>query len=297
MKVWIDGRFYEKSEAKVSVFDHGLLYGDGCFEGIRAYDGRVFQLKEHIDRLYTSANAILLQIPMPPEEMTRVICEAVRLNGLRDAYIRVVVTRGSGDLGLDMRKCKTPTVFVIADKIALYSEEVYQRGLRVLVSHLRRIPADTLSPSIKSLNYLNNILARAEATAGGCDEALLLNREGMVAECSGDNIFYVRERKVYTPPVHVGILEGVTRNVAMKLAAAKLGLDVHEQVFSLPELYRADEIFVTGTGAEIIGVVYINGRVVGDGKPGTVTSNLIRVFREFTKSPESGVAVYEPVKV
>lgn len=279
MKIWIDGRFYEKSDAKVSVFDHGLLYGDGVFEGIRAYTGRVFQLKEHVDRLYASAKAVLMTIPMPPEEMTRVICEAVRVNELRDAYIRVVVTRGTGDLGLDMRKCKVPTVIVIADKIQLYPEEVYQRGLRVIVSHLRRIPPDTLSPSIKSLNYLNNILARAEASRAECEEALLLNREGYVAECSGDNIFYIRGRKMVTPPVHVGILEGVTRNVAMRLGREKLGLEVAEQVFTVPELYRADEVFVTGTGAEIIGVVYLNGRLIADGKPGPLTTQLIRHFR------------------
>ncbi|MBI3296531.1 MAG: branched-chain-amino-acid transaminase [Elusimicrobia bacterium] len=297
MKIWIDGRFLEKSDAKVSVFDHGLLYGDGVFEGIRAYGGRVFQLKEHVKRLYDSAKAVLLEIPFPAEEMTRVICEAVRVNELRDAYIRVVVTRGTGDLGLDMRKCKVPTVIVIADKIQLYPKEVYERGLRVIVSHLRRIAPDTLSPSIKSLNYLNNILARAEASRADCDEALLLNREGMVAECSGDNIFYIRDLKVFTPPVHVGILEGITRNVAMRLAKEKLGLEMHEQVFSVPELYRADEVFVTGTGAEIIGVVLLNGRVIGDGKPGPLTTSLIRAFREYTKTAEAGAAVYEAVKV
>ncbi|MDE2293293.1 MAG: branched-chain-amino-acid transaminase [Elusimicrobia bacterium] len=296
MKIWIDGRFYEKGEAKVSVFDHGLLYGDGVFEGIRAYNGRIFQLKEHIDRLYASANAVLLTMPLPPEELARIVCEAVRTNELRDAYIRVVVTRGAGDLGLDMRKCKTPTVVVIADKIQLYPEEVYKRGLKVIVSHLRRISSDTLSPSIKSLNYLNNILARAEASRADCDEALLLNHEGYVAECSGDNIFYVRGGKLYTPPVYVGILEGITRNVVMRLAAEKLGIEVHEAVFTLPELYRADEVFVTGTGAEIIGVVQLNGRVIAGGKPGPLTGQLIRAFREYAKTPEAGAAVYEPVR-
>ncbi|MBI5597898.1 MAG: branched-chain-amino-acid transaminase [Elusimicrobia bacterium] len=297
MKIWIDGHFYDKADAKVSVFDHGLLYGDGVFEGIRAYNGRVFQLKEHIDRLYASAKAVLLNIPMPPAEMTRLVCDAVRVNDLKDAYIRVVVSRGVGDLGLDMRKCKVPTVIIIADKIQLYPEEAYKRGLKVIVSHLRRIAPDTLSPSIKSLNYLNNILARAEASRADCDEAILLNREGYVAECSGDNIFFIRDGKVYTPPVHVGILEGVTRNVAMKLAKEKLGLEVHELIFTVPELYRADEVFVTGTGAEIIGVVLINGRVVADGKPGPLTAKLIRAFREYAKSAESGAPVYEPVKV
>ena len=297
MKIWIDGRYLDKEDAKISVFDHGLLYGDGVFEGIRAYGGRVFQLKEHVDRLYASAKSLLLDIPISREEMTRVICESVRMNGLRDAYIRVIVTRGKGDLGLDMRKCPKPTIIVIADKIQLYPEEAYRRGLRLVISHLRRVPADTLSPMIKSLNYINNILARAEASRAGCDEAILLNREGYVAECSGDNIFLIRDGKVFTPPVYVGILEGITRNVAMKLAREKMGLRVKETVFTAPEIYRADEVFVTGTGAEIIGVVEVNGRLIADGKPGPITTELIRRFREYTVSPEAGAPVYEEAKV
>jgi branched-chain amino acid aminotransferase len=297
MKVWIDGKFYEKSDAKVSVFDHGLLYGDGVFEGIRSYEGNVFALDEHIDRLYASAKAILLDIPMSKKEMSDAICGAVRENGLRDSYIRVLVTRGAGDLGLDMRKCPKPSIVIIADKIQLFPEEVYNRGLKLIVSHLRRVPPDTLSPAIKSLNYLNNILARAEASRADCEEAILLNRDGYVAECTGDNIFAIRNGKVHTPPTYIGILEGITRNTAMKLAAEKLGLEVHETVFTVPQMYRADEVFVTGTGAEIIGVVQVNGRIIADGKPGPLTMRLIKEFRKFASSPEAGTPVYETASV
>lgn len=297
MKIYIDGQYVDKEDAKISVFDHGLLYGDGVFEGIRSYNGRVFQLEGHLSRLYDSAKAILLEIPVDVKEMERIICEAIRTNGLKDAYIRVLVTRGVGDLGLDMRKCKKASLIVIADTIQLFGEEVYNRGMRLIVSHLRRIGPEQLSPTIKSLNYLNNILARAEATRANCDEAILLNQQGYVAECSGDNIFFIREGKLYTPPVWVGILEGITRNVAMRLAEKRLGLEVLEKVFTIPQLYRADEVFVTGTGAEIIGVIQVNGRQIADGKPGPVTRKLIKEFRDFTKTPDAGVAVYEEVSV
>ncbi|MFA5140923.1 MAG: branched-chain-amino-acid transaminase [Elusimicrobiota bacterium] len=284
MKIYIDGEFYDREKALVSVYDHGLLYGDGVFEGIRAYGGRVFRLKEHVERLYASAKAILLDIPVPPEEMSRLITEAVRINGLKDAYIRAIVTRGVGDLGLDLRKCPKPSVIVIVDKIALYPEEAYRRGLKVIVASLRRTPPDTLSPLIKSLNYLNNVLARAEAIRAGCDEAILLNREGYVAECTGDNIFFIRKDVLFTPPVFVGILEGVTRGVAMDLARRKLCLDVREQVFTPTELYGADEVFLTGTGAEIIGVSHVDGRKIGEGRPGPVTKKLVAAFREHALS-------------
>ena len=297
MKIYIDGALYEKAEAKISVYDHGVLYGDGIFEGIRAYGGRVFMLREHIGRLYNSARAIFLDIPLPKEELERVICEAVRTNGLSDAYIRVLVTRGVGDLGLDMRKCKKATIIVIADKIALYNKEVYERGMALKTSSLRRFSGDQLSPTIKSLNYLNNILARAEAAQAGCDEAILLNREGNVAECSGDNIFFVRDEIIRTPPVWAGILEGITRNVVIRLAREKLHLEVREEIFTVPELFRADEVFVTGTGAEIIGVTKVDNRVIHKGKPGPVTGRLIEEFRAFAASREAGVAVNETVKV
>lgn len=295
MKIYIDGRFHDKENARISVFDHGLLYGDGIFEGIRAYNGRVFELDAHLDRLYDSARAILLEVPLPRERMEQVILESVRVNRLRDAYIRVLVTRGAGDLGLDMRKCKVPTVVVIADKIALFPKEVYERGLALITSSLRRLGPDQLSPSIKSLNYLNNILARAEATRAGCDEAILLNREGFVAECSGDNIFHVRGGVVTTPPVHAGILEGVTRAVAMRLAKETLGLEVKEEMFTTAELYRAEEVFVTGTGAEIIGVCRIDGRPISDGRPGPLTQRLVEAFRKYANS--TGTPVGEEAKV
>jgi branched-chain amino acid aminotransferase len=297
MKVYIDGQFYEKNEAKVSVFDHGVLYGDGVFEGIRSYNGRVFRLREHLDRLYDSAKAILLDVPMTKKEMEEVVCQAIRTNGLKDAYIRVLVTRGVGDLGLDMRKCLKASIIVIADKIQLYPEEVYNRGLTLMVSHLRRVGPTQLSPTIKSLNYLNNILARAEASRANCDEAILLNEQGYVSECSGDNIFFIRDNKLYTPPVWVGILEGITRMVAMELGEKQLGLHVEEKVFTLPQLYRADEVFVTGTGAEIIGVIKVNGRIIGDGKPGPITKNLIAAFRDYVKTPEAGVEAYQTAAV
>ena len=292
MKIYIDGQYLDKNDARVSVFDHGLLYGDGVFEGIRAYNGRIFHLREHLARLFNSAKGILLDMPWTRQEVEQAIIETVRKNELKDAYIRVVLTRGVGDLGLDMRKCKRPTLIIIADKIQLFPESVYQKGLEIITSSLRRVAPDMLSPSIKSLNYLNNILARAEATRAGAQEALLLNQQGHVAECSGDNIFFVRDGVVYTPPVWAGILEGVTRNVVMQLIVEKLRLKVSEEIFTAFELYRAEEVFVTGTGAEIIGVVKIDGRVIGSGKPGPMTQRLVEVFRDYAS--KNGTSVYEP---
>lgn len=290
MKIYIDGQFYEKEDAKVSVFDHGLLYGDGVFEGIRAYNGRVFCLREHLGRLFNSAKGILLEVPLPRPAVEAAILESLRQNGLKDAYIRVVLTRGVGDLGLDMRKCKRASLIIIADKIALYPESVYKKGLELVTSSLRRLSPDMLSPSIKSLNYLNNILARAEATRAGAQEAILLNQQGHVAECSGDNIFFLRDGKLYTPPVWAGILEGVTRNVVMELARQK-GIEVVEDIFTPFELYRAEEVFVTGTGAEVISAVKIDGRLIGNGQPGPVTQSLIQAFREYANS--HGTPIYE----
>ncbi|MBI3549599.1 MAG: branched-chain-amino-acid transaminase [Elusimicrobia bacterium] len=291
MKIWIDGRHYEKEDAKISVYDHGLLYGDGVFEGIRAYNGRIFHLREHLARLFNSAKGILLDVPWSRHEVEQAILETVRLNGFKDAYIRVVLTRGVGDLGLDMRKCKKATLIIIADKIQLYPESVYKKGLELITSSLRRISPDMLSPSIKSLNYLNNILARAEATRAGAQEAILLNQDGHVAECSGDNIFFLRDGKLYTPPVWAGILEGVTRNVVMKLAKDHLKLEVLEEIFTCFELYRAEEVFVTGTGAEIIGVTKIDGRVISGGQTGPVTTKLVEVFRDYAS--KNGTPVFE----
>jgi branched-chain amino acid aminotransferase len=291
MKIYIDGRYLEKDEAKVSVFDHGLLYGDGIFEGIRAYNSRVFHLREHLARLFNSAKGILLDVPWTRQEIEHAILETIRLNNLKDAYIRVVMTRGLGDLGLDMRKCKRPTLIIIADKIELFPPAVYSKGLEIITSSLRRVGPDMLSPSIKSLNYLNNILARAEAIRAGAQEALLLNQQGHVAECSGDNIFFLRDNVVYTPPVSAGILEGVTRNVIMHLAREQLPLKVEEQIFTVFELYRAEEVFVTGTGAELIGVIKIDGRTIGNGKPGPTTTKLTEIFREYAS--KNGTPIYE----
>jgi len=295
MKIYIDGKFYDKADAKVSVFDHGVLYGDGIFEGIRAYNGRVFRLDDHLQRLQESANAILLKLPMTLKEIEAATLETIRRNELKDAYIRLVVTRGVGDLGLDMRKCKQgATIFIIADKIELYPDEFYEKGLTLVTSTIRQKGLDQVTPGVKSLNYLANILARAEATAAGAQEAILLNVSGHVSECSGDNLFYIRNGKIFTPPTSAGILVGVTRQVVMELAESKLGIKVLERNFPRYELYTADEVFLTGTGAEVIAGVKIDGRIIGSGVAGPITKKLIKHFREYAKS--TGTPVYETVK-
>ncbi len=292
MKIYLDGKFCEKEDAKVSVFDHGVLYGDGIFEGIRAYNGRIFRLEDHLRRLEDSARAILLKLPLSIKEIEKAVVETVRLNGLKDAYIRLVVTRGVGDLGLDPRKCdRGATLFIIADKIALYPEEFYEKGLTLVTSAVRQKGLDQVTPAVKSLNYLANILARAEATAAGAQEAVLLNAAGNVSECSGDNIFFVKDGKISTPPVSAGILVGVTRNVVIELAQQKLGVKIDERDFSRYELYTADEVFLTGTGAEVIAGVKIDDRVIGAGVAGPITKKLIKHFREYANS--SGTPVYE----
>lgn len=297
MKIYIDGKFYDKDDAKISVFDHGVLYGDGIFEGIRAYNGRIFRLDDHLKRLDESANAILLKLPLPIKEIEKAIIETVRLNGLKDAYIRLVVTRGVGDLGLDMRKCKDgATLFIIADRIELYPEEFYEKGLTVITSTIRQKGLDQVTPGVKSLNYLANILARAEATAAGAQEAILLNATGHVSECSGDNIFYIKDGKIFTPPTSAGILVGVTRNVVMELCEKKLGVKVIERNFPRYDLYGADEVFLTGTGAEVISAVKIDGRIIGKGAAGAVTKTLIKHFRDYANSAAAGTPVYETVK-
>ncbi|MBI5631387.1 MAG: branched-chain-amino-acid transaminase [Elusimicrobia bacterium] len=296
MKIYINGEYYEKDEAKVSVFDHGVLYGDGIFEGIRAYNGRVFKLDEHLKRLEDSANAIILKLPLPLAEIKEAVVGTVRLNKLKDAYIRLVVTRGVGDLGLDMRKCKSgPTLFIIADKIELYPEAYYEKGLELITSTFRQKGPDQLTPSVKSLNYLTNILAREQATRVGAQEAILLNSEGYVTECSGDNIFHIKAGRIYTPPSHAGILDGITRQVVIELSREKLGIAVCEEMFSPFELYRADEVFLTGTGAEVIAAVKIDGRVIGGGVAGPVTKKITALFREYARSV--GTPVYEESKV
>ncbi len=287
---YVDGRFVPKEEASVSVYDHGFLYGDGVFEGIRVYGGRVFKLHEHVRRLYDSAKTILLEIPMPPEEMKRVIVETVRRNGLRDAYVRPIVTRGRGDLGIDPRKCTRPTVVVIVDRIQLYPERAYREGLRVVTATHRKNASDALNPRIKSLNYLNQVLARIEANLAGADEALMLNHQGYVCEGSADNVFVVRGGEVWTPPDHVGILRGVTRDTVLEVAR-ELGIPAFERAFTLHDVYTADEVFLTGTGAEIGPVVSVDGRVIGSGRPGPVTLRLLEAYRE--RAQREGTPVYE----
>ena len=295
MKIYIDGKYCDKEDAKISVFDHGVLYGDGIFEGIRAYNGRIFRLDDHLKRLEESANAILMKLPMPIKEIEKAIIETVRLNGLKDAYIRLVVTRGVGDLGLDMRKCKQgSTIFIIADRIELYPEEFYEKGLTLMTSTIRQKGLDQVTPGVKSLNYLANILARAEASAAGAQEAILLNVSGHVSECSGDNIFFIKDGKIFTPPTSAGILAGVTRKVVMELCAQKLGNSVIERNFPRYDLYSADEVFLTGTGAEVIAGVKIDGRVIGKGAAGPITKQLIKHFRDYANS--TGTPVYEAVK-
>ncbi len=296
MKIYIDGEYYEKDDAKISVFDHGVLYGDGVFEGIRAYNGRVFRLDEHLRRLEESAKALFLPLPMPMKRIEEAILETVRCNGHRDAYIRLVITRGVGDLGLDMRKCKkNASIIIIADKIELYPESAYEKGLDLITSSIRQKGPDQLAPSIKSLNYLVNILARAEATRAGAHEAILLNSEGYVSECSGDNIFFIYDGQIFTPPSHAGILEGVTRQVVMELCRDKLGNPVTESLCTTFDLYRAQEVFVTGTGAEVIPAVKIDGRVIGSGGAGPLTKKIIQVFREHARS--TGTPIYEEAKI
>jgi branched-chain amino acid aminotransferase len=282
LKIYIDGKFYQKEDAKVSVFDHGLLYGDGVFEGIRTYDGLIFKLKEHIDRLYRSAHAIMLEIPMSKEEVVEAIKKTLKENEMRDAYIRLIVTRGIGDLGLDPRKCSKPTIVIITDKIKLYPQELYEKGLEIVTISTQRNIHESVNPQIKSLNYLNNILAKVEAINAGVEEAVMLNSEGYVAECTGDNIFTVKDGAIYTPPVHSGVLRGITRGAVIDIAHLK-EIPIHEEVMTRYDLFNADEMFLTGTAAEIIPVVRMDRRKIGDGKPGKMTLKLISEFHKLTK--------------
>lgn len=290
LTIYVNGEYVPEEKAVVSVFDHGLLYGDGIFEGIRAYHNRVFRLKEHIDRLYDSANVLMLDIPLTRAEMAEVVLETMRRNGLREGYIRLIVTRGVGDLGLDPKKCKRVGVICIGASIQLYPEEFYERGLEIVTVPTRRNLNEAVNPRIKSLNYLNNILAKMEASLAGTIEAVMLNAEGYVAEATGDNIFIVNNGTLITPPSHVGILEGITRNAVMDLARDR-GLPVAEKLFTRFELYTADECFLTGTAAEVIPVIKIDGRVIGSGLPGEVTKTLIHGFRELTKT--DGPAIFQ----
>lgn len=286
---YVNGSFVPKEEARVSVYDHGYLYGDGIFEGIRAYDGRIFRLEQHLDRMYESARYLMLEIPLSRDAMRAAILETVRRCGLRDAYIRPVISRGVGDLGLDPRKCKIATVVIIVDTIQLYPREAYERGLRAITATTRKIRPDALSPQAKTLNYLNNIMARIEANQAGVEEAIMLNGEGYVCECSADNLFIVRGGEVWTPPAFLGILKGVTRATIIELAGT-LDIPVREQIFTLHDVYTAEECFLSGTGAELGPVVEVDARPIGTGRPGPVALRLVRAFRELARS--EGTPVY-----
>ncbi len=282
MQVYVNGALVPKEQAVVSVFDHGLLYGDGVFEGIRVYGGKVFLLDEHVERLYESALAIRLVIPMPPAEMAAAVEKTVAANGIRDGYVRLLVTRGSGSLGLDIRKTSDPQVIVIADTISLYPAELYEKGMEIITaSTIRNHPA-ALSPRIKSLNYLNNIMAKIEATDAGAPEAIMLNHKGDVAECTGDNLFLVKKGELLTPPLDAGVLDGITRRAVMQLAE-QAGVRVREITLQRHDVYVADECFLTGTAAEVIPVVGVDGRRIGDGKPGPVTQDLRQRFQKLTR--------------
>jgi branched-chain amino acid aminotransferase len=289
LKVHIDGTLYDEADAKISVFDHGLLYGDGVFEGIRFYNGRVFRLKEHIDRLFDSAKAIHLTIPGTPEEVTEAVLSTIRANQLEDGYVRLVVTRGVGGLGLSPYLCKKASLVVIASKISLYPEEKYRDGLTLVTCSTRRPTPGSLSPAVKSLNYLNNVMAKVDAIAGGGEEGIMLNEQGFVAECTGDNIFVVKNGEITTPPVSAGSLDGITRKVAIDLAA-ELGYTVTEPQMTRYELYTADELFLTGTAAEVVPVAKYDERIIGEGRPGPVTLRLMEAFSQITQN--SGTPIY-----
>jgi branched-chain amino acid aminotransferase len=273
LKIWLGDKLVEEQDAKVSVFDHGLLYGDGVFEGIRVYSKRVFELDAHIERLYNSAKGIRLDIPMSKERLVAAIHKTVEANGVIDGYIRLVITRGAGSLGLNPFTCETPVVFIIADNIQLYPEELYEKGMKIISATTVRNHPLAIPPQVKSMNYLNNILAKIEALDNDVPEAIMYNHEGYVAEATGDNVFMVRKGAIYTPPAEAGALEGITREVVIRLAK-KEGIEVVEKNLTRFDLYISDELFLTGTAAEVIGIVEIDGRVIGDGRPGSVTKRL-----------------------
>jgi branched-chain amino acid aminotransferase len=289
--IYINGKFYPKSEAKISVYDHGLLYGDGVFEGIRAYNGVVFKLKEHLDRLYQSTHTIMLQVPLTKNEMTQAVLETLKKNNLKNAYIRLIVTRGKGDLGLDPRKCPKPTVIIITEPmIQIYEAKTKEKGMTAAICWVKRDSVDATTHEVKSLNYMNSILAKIEANTAGVDEAIYLDKRGFVCEGSSDNIFMVKEGKVVTPPVSTGALAGITRNRVMKLAE-DLGYTVVERNITPNELFNADEVFLTGTAAEVVPVREINKRIIGSGKRGPVTKRLMEEFEKIIKNPKEGTVI------
>jgi len=281
--IWLDGKIVDESDAKISVFDHGLLYGDGIFEGIRFYNGRVFRLTEHIERLYLSAKALLLKIPWTFEEVCEATLQTIRANNLNDGYIRLVVTRGIGDLGLNPYLCPNPSMFIIASGITLYPAELYENGLEVVTCSTRRPTPASLSPQVKSLNYLNNVMAKVEALKAGAKEGLMLNEQGYVAECTGDNVFVVKKGEVITPPVSDGSLDGITRQVIFELCS-ELGISIREMSMARYDIYTADESFLTGTAAETIPMVKLDEREIGDGKPGPISLRLIEAYRQKVRS-------------
>jgi branched-chain amino acid aminotransferase len=285
LKVYIGGKLYDKADAKISVYDHGLLYGDGVFEGIRSYNGRVFRLDQHIDRLYDSARSISLNIPISKAEMVQAVLDTLAVNQLRDAYIRLIVTRGAGSLGLDPRKTTDPQIIIITDSISLYPAELYDHGLKIITAGTMRNHPSALNPRVKSLNYLNSVLAKVEAVNAGCLEALMLNHKGEVAECTGDNIFVARKGELHTPSVDAGILEGITRAAVIELAQAA-GIHVVERAMDRHDIYTADECFLTGTAAEVIAVVECDGRPIGNGKPGPITQDLRRQFHALVRGED-----------
>jgi branched-chain amino acid aminotransferase len=288
-KIYIDGKFYSEANAKVSVFDHGLLYGDGIFEGIRFYNGRVFRLEEHLERLWDSARSICLEIPMTRQQMTEALLETIRQNHLRDGYIRLIVTRGVGNLGLNPEQCKNPSVIIIAATIALYHQDFYRKGLNIITVATRRSNPASLNPAVKSLNYLNNVMARIEANLAGADEALMLNDAGNIAECTADNVFIIKRGQIFTPPITAGALRGITRSIVFDIAA-EFDLKVMEADFTRHDIFVADECFLTGTAAEIVPVVKADGRPIGNGKPGPITTRIMARFREMTR--ETGTPIF-----
>ena len=290
MKIYLDGKLCEEADAKISVFDHGLLYGDGVFEGIRFYNGRVFKLQEHTDRLFDSAKAICLNIPATKDEINEIVVSTIRANGLRDGYVRLVVTRGVGDLGLNPNLCPKPSIFCIAATIKLYSDELYKKGLDIITCATRRVNNAAFSPAVKSLNYLNNILAKIEANQANAAEALMLNDAGNIAECTADNVFLIKGGKLFTPPVSAGSLRGITRGTVLDLAA-EIGVPIVETDLTRYDVFVADECFITGTGAEVVAVVRCDTRVIGDGTPGPVTNRLLERFRHLTRS--TGTPIFE----
>ncbi len=290
MKIYVDGAYYSEADAKVSVFDHGLLYGDGIFEGIRIYNGRVFKLTEHLERLWDSARAICLTIPLDFAGMEAAVLETVRQNGLRDGYIRLLVTRGKGNLGLSPDRCPKASVIIIAATIQLYPAEKYQTGMKMVTCATRRTAPAALSPAVKSLNYLNNIMAKIEATHAGADEGLMLNEQGYVAECTGDNIFLVKRGAITTPPITSGGLRGITRNVVFDICA-EFGLAIREVELTRYDVYVADECFLTGTAAEVIAAIELDTRPIGNGLPGPITQRIIARFREIVQA--TGTAIYQ----